>query len=290
MSSIPTDLRYTKDHEYVRAGADGIVTVGITDFAQGELGDVVFLIFPKPASGYRASALRHDRGRESGVGAVQPGERQRYRGERRARERPRRRQPRSLRPGVDGRLRPASSGELKDLLDASAYKTLIGESFGLKVALPHPERFASRHIGPSAARHPGRCWRRWATRRSTRLIDAVVPEEIRLRRPLALRPAGASARCSHAPRGSPAQNQVFRSYIGMGYYGTLHAAGHPAQHARESRLVHRLHALPGGDRAGPPGGAAQLPDDGVRPHRRSDRQRLAARRGDRGRRGDGDVA
>src|SRR5713101_3311239 len=47
MSSIPTDLRYTKDHEYVRAGADGIVTVGISDFAQGELGDVVFLNLPK---------------------------------------------------------------------------------------------------------------------------------------------------------------------------------------------------------------------------------------------------
>ena len=48
MSSIPTDLRYTKDHEYVRAGADGIVTVGISDFAQGELGDVVFLELPSP--------------------------------------------------------------------------------------------------------------------------------------------------------------------------------------------------------------------------------------------------
>jgi glycine cleavage system H protein len=48
MSSIPADLRYTKDHEYLRAGADGIVTVGITDYAQGELGDVVFLNLPKP--------------------------------------------------------------------------------------------------------------------------------------------------------------------------------------------------------------------------------------------------
>ena len=48
MSSIPADLRYTKDHEYVRAGADGILTVGITEYAQGELGDVVFLNLPKP--------------------------------------------------------------------------------------------------------------------------------------------------------------------------------------------------------------------------------------------------
>jgi glycine cleavage system H protein len=47
MSDIPADLRYTTDHEYVRAGADGVLTVGITDYAQGELGDVVFVNLPK---------------------------------------------------------------------------------------------------------------------------------------------------------------------------------------------------------------------------------------------------
>jgi glycine cleavage system H protein len=47
MSSIPADLRYTKDHEYVRTAGDGVLTVGITDYAQGELGDVVFLNLPK---------------------------------------------------------------------------------------------------------------------------------------------------------------------------------------------------------------------------------------------------
>ena len=54
MSSIPADLRYTRDHEYVRAGADGILTVGITDYAQGELGDVVFLTLPKPGDAVSA--------------------------------------------------------------------------------------------------------------------------------------------------------------------------------------------------------------------------------------------
>ncbi len=49
MSSIPADLLYTKDHEYVKKTADaGVVLVGITDFAQGELGDIVFLDLPKP--------------------------------------------------------------------------------------------------------------------------------------------------------------------------------------------------------------------------------------------------
>ncbi|GET20842.1 MULTISPECIES: glycine cleavage system protein GcvH [Prolixibacter] len=40
--NIPADLKYTKDHEWVRVEGDKAV-VGITDFAQGELGDIVFL-------------------------------------------------------------------------------------------------------------------------------------------------------------------------------------------------------------------------------------------------------
>ena len=47
MSSIPQDLLYTKDHEYVKKTADAsVVIVGITDYAQGELGDIVFLDLP----------------------------------------------------------------------------------------------------------------------------------------------------------------------------------------------------------------------------------------------------
>ena len=47
MSSIPQDLRYTADHEYVKSTADAsVVLVGITDYAQGELGDIVFLDLP----------------------------------------------------------------------------------------------------------------------------------------------------------------------------------------------------------------------------------------------------
>ncbi|MDP5044339.1 MAG: glycine cleavage system protein GcvH [Leeuwenhoekiella sp.] len=40
--SLPSDLKYTKDHEWVRIEGD-IATVGITDFAQGELGDIVYV-------------------------------------------------------------------------------------------------------------------------------------------------------------------------------------------------------------------------------------------------------
>jgi glycine cleavage system H protein len=41
--TLPDDCRYTKDHEWVRLDADGLVTVGVTDYAQQELGDVVFV-------------------------------------------------------------------------------------------------------------------------------------------------------------------------------------------------------------------------------------------------------
>src|SRR2546425_6604862 len=48
MANIPADLRYTKDHEYVKqTGDDAIVQIGITDYAQGELGDVVYVALPK---------------------------------------------------------------------------------------------------------------------------------------------------------------------------------------------------------------------------------------------------
>ncbi len=47
MANIPDDLLYTAEHEYVRTTADGLTEVGITDYAQGELGDVVYVELPK---------------------------------------------------------------------------------------------------------------------------------------------------------------------------------------------------------------------------------------------------
>ena len=49
MSNVPNDLVYTAEHEYVaRTDDPSIVKIGITDYAQGELGDVVFVRLPKP--------------------------------------------------------------------------------------------------------------------------------------------------------------------------------------------------------------------------------------------------
>jgi glycine cleavage system H protein len=47
MSEIPSDLLYTEEHEYLKATDDpGVYLIGVTDYAQGELGDVVFVELP----------------------------------------------------------------------------------------------------------------------------------------------------------------------------------------------------------------------------------------------------
>ena len=57
MSDIPQDLLYTEDHEYLKpAGEAGVVFIGITDYAQGELGDVVFVELPKVGAKFK----KHD--------------------------------------------------------------------------------------------------------------------------------------------------------------------------------------------------------------------------------------
>ena len=51
---LPQELRYTDSHEWVRREADGTVAVGITDHAQQELGDIVFVEAPKPGRKVKA--------------------------------------------------------------------------------------------------------------------------------------------------------------------------------------------------------------------------------------------
>jgi glycine cleavage system H protein len=56
LANIPADLKYTEEHEYVRVASDGIIEVGITDYAQGELGDVVYVELPSVGSKF----AKHD--------------------------------------------------------------------------------------------------------------------------------------------------------------------------------------------------------------------------------------
>ena len=57
MSNVPQDLRYTEEHEYVKAAEEpDTVYIGITDYAQGELGDIVYVELPKVGAKFG----RHD--------------------------------------------------------------------------------------------------------------------------------------------------------------------------------------------------------------------------------------
>lgn len=54
MANIPQDLLYTPEHEYVRrTDEENVVVVGITDYAQGELGDIVFVELPQVGASYQ---------------------------------------------------------------------------------------------------------------------------------------------------------------------------------------------------------------------------------------------
>lgn len=127
MANIPADLKYTEEHEYVRAGPDGIVTIGITDYAQGELGDVVYVELPTVG----AKFSRHDVfGTIEAVKAVSElfspvgGEVTEINGRLD-------KEPALVNtdPYGDGwmiRMRPFDESEIRELLDAGAYSKQIG--------------------------------------------------------------------------------------------------------------------------------------------------------------------
>lgn len=52
--NIPADLKYTESHEWVRVEADGTLTVGITEYAQDALGDIVFVELPQVGKTFTA--------------------------------------------------------------------------------------------------------------------------------------------------------------------------------------------------------------------------------------------
>jgi len=102
-------------------------------------------------------------------------------------------------------------------------ETKVTSIFGRKLSTPtldvlHPSHFAYRHIGPRRA-DVEEMLDLLGYSSLESFIDAVVPEEIRLRRPLALPPGRSEREVLQALRGLAGMNRVFRSYIGMGYAG-----------------------------------------------------------------------
>ena len=128
MSNVPDDLRYTAEHEYVKPAGDGLVQIGITDYAQGELGDVVFVNLPKAGQRFGAN---ESFGTIEAVKAVSElycplaGEIVEVNGALDADPAVVNRDP--FGEGWMVRLRPDDPKAADGLLDASAYRTHIGE-------------------------------------------------------------------------------------------------------------------------------------------------------------------
>jgi glycine cleavage system H protein len=121
----PADLKYTKDHEWVRS-ADGEATIGITDYAQAQLGDVVFVELPAVGRAIKQGEVF---GTIESVKAVS----ELYApvsGEVVAVNDALSTSPESVNKDPHGawiiKVKPSNAGELGSLLDATAYGALVG--------------------------------------------------------------------------------------------------------------------------------------------------------------------
>jgi glycine dehydrogenase len=86
--------------------------------------------------------------------------------------------------------------------------------------LPHPDRFVRRHIGPSEADQQAML-KELGFESLAALTEAAVPATIRVSKPMDLPAALSESEALAHLRSIAAKNQVFRSYIGVGYYGTV---------------------------------------------------------------------
>jgi glycine cleavage system H protein len=121
----PADLKYTKDHEWVRSG-DGEAAIGITDYAQAQLGDVVFVELPAVGRTIKQGEVF---GTIESVKAVS----ELYApvsGEVVAVNDALSTAPESVNKDPHGawiiKVKPSAAGELGSLLDATAYGALVG--------------------------------------------------------------------------------------------------------------------------------------------------------------------
>lgn len=57
MSNVPANLRYAKSHEWLKLESDGTATIGITDYAQGSLGDITYVQLPKVGAAFKAGEV-----------------------------------------------------------------------------------------------------------------------------------------------------------------------------------------------------------------------------------------
>jgi len=128
MSQVPEDLKYTRNHEWVRVEADGSATVGITEHAQESLGDLVFVEPPEVGTQVQpeeACAVVESVKAASDVYAPISGEVTESNDE--LADSPETVNNDPYGEGWIFRVQPADTGELDNLLDASAYQELVAE-------------------------------------------------------------------------------------------------------------------------------------------------------------------
>jgi glycine cleavage system H protein len=126
MSNVPSDLKYTKSHEWVRDNGDGTVTVGITDHAQELLGDLVFVEIPEAGTNLAAGdacAVVESVKAASDVYAPLAGEV--VEGNELLADAPETVNNDAYGEGWLFKLRPANAGDLDGLMDADAYNRLL---------------------------------------------------------------------------------------------------------------------------------------------------------------------
>ena len=122
----PADLRYTASHEWVRKEGDGTITVGITDHAQEELGDLVFIELPaagrKLAQGEACAVVESVKAASDIYAPVA--------GEVTATNQPVSDAPETVNADAYAnwlfRMKPASAADVDKLLDAAGYQAAVG--------------------------------------------------------------------------------------------------------------------------------------------------------------------
>jgi len=124
----PTDCRYSRDHEWVHLDEQGLATVGVTDFAQQELGDIVYVQIGEPGSTVRAGEQLGEIESVKAVAEVYApisGEIVEINGA--LEEQPELVNSDPMGDGWLARLRPSDTAELERLMTREAYEKFLSE-------------------------------------------------------------------------------------------------------------------------------------------------------------------
>ena len=174
--NVPDDLRYSADHEWARL-EDGLVRVGITDYAQDALGDVVFVQVPTIGTdGEGGRPRQRSRVHEVGVGHLRADHGHHRGGERRPRRRAAADQRRPIRRRLDLRHRVRRTpGDLESLLDATRTRRSSRDDWWLRPDV---------HLQQLRSPEPGRLQLLLVMRRSARRRARGADHHVSSRRPV----------------------------------------------------------------------------------------------------------